>query len=1339
MEDIYESRLPFRMTGLLPSSSGSGSGDESPGSLWRTAFRLIWLPLSAVILLTLAVVFAAPATAQDAGSQPAMPLELVTTPGDGQVTLNWLNPVDATITKWQFQQKTGSGGYSSWANITGSDANTTSHTVTGLTNGTIYRFKIRAVNLVGAGSASDESGEATPTTKTITLSALKTRIDEGDSGKTDVSVAFTLGEEAPEDFALTAILDRSSSATDNRSGGNSCENPGSGVDICYVLPSSRGVSISVDEGKTSGAFVIGIIGDEREESDETVVLRVSAASSVDNRWSWVVGMITLTIVNDEQISAVPRKPNLNADTGDRDGEVKLTWEISEATEAELQLIDKWQMRWRRSDSSNWGAWLDIIGSRRATRKHTVGSLTPGVAYDFQVRAHSPAGPGKASKSSASAGGNPVTATNTPAPTNTPTATATNTPAPTNTPTATATNTPAPTNTPTATATNTPAPTNTATATATNTPAPTNTPTATATNTPVPTNTATATATNTPVPTNTPTATATNTPAPTNTPTATATNTPVPTNTPTATATNTPVPTNTATATNTPVPTNTPTATATNTPVPTNTATATNTPVPTNTPTATNTPKARATSTPIQPTSLPAATNAPILPTLLPTATSTPTPVVKRAWLSVDDTRIQEGDSGRTDVDITIKLSEAAGTFLFIEAELSDFGTTATGNTDKFRRNSCSSPDEGADICYPDGAFIAVPPGRTQVTWKLGILGDRDVEPDETVGIRIFSWLADGWRYEGIGLTIVDDDAAPTSTPTPVIKRAWLSVDDTRIKEGDSGRTDVDITIKLSEAPGSFLFIEAELSDFGTTATGNTDKFRRTSCSSPDEGADICYPDGPFIAVPPGRTQVTWKLGILGDRDVEPDETVGIRIFSWYADGWRYEGIGLTIVNDDAAPTSTPTPTNTPTPVVKRAWLSVDDTRIKEGDSGRTDVDITVKLSEASGTFLFIDAELSAFGTTATDNTDKFRRTSCSSPDEGADICYPDGAFIAVPPGRTQVTWKLGILGDRDVEPDETVGIRIFSWYADGWRYEGIGLTIVNDDAAPTSTPTPAHAQSAPVSYSAKDCRIKIIGPDAAGVIGPDPAAPPEEYILTLPMALSPGCKDMISIQGKIKPVSVSWDDVRWSQISRYWGSSGSRTDDSEINPEVSITQGIAITEVGWYDVRVRAFDSGEAGPESETTTIWVGPQLPPLVDGAFAPSSIRDCRIEIVSVRAGPVSDELVLELGLSIPPDCGDSASIEGKIKLAGQSWDDVSWSYLGRYWNSGDSGADQDEPMKLEAWTSWRRTYTWPDSAQDESIRIETTIDVPGWYDIRVRALRDSETGPSSETRTVLLDSPK
>ena len=98
----------------------------------------------------------------------AKPTGLTATAGNAKVDLSWTDPSDSSITKYQVRQKEGSNRWGSWTDIPSSSATTTSHAVTGLKNGTAYRFRIRAVNAAGEGPQSAVAGPATPAATTTT-------------------------------------------------------------------------------------------------------------------------------------------------------------------------------------------------------------------------------------------------------------------------------------------------------------------------------------------------------------------------------------------------------------------------------------------------------------------------------------------------------------------------------------------------------------------------------------------------------------------------------------------------------------------------------------------------------------------------------------------------------------------------------------------------------------------------------------------------------------------------------------------------------------------------------------------------------------------------------------------------------------------------------------------------------------------------------------------------------------------------------------------------------------------------------------------------------------------
>ena len=97
---------------------------------------------------------------------PAAPMNLAAKPGDTEVVLSWNDPMDATITMYQYRRSADGGtAWTDWEDITGSGADSTSATIVGLMNDTAYMFEVRAVGPGGNGAASSIS--ATPMAPTV--------------------------------------------------------------------------------------------------------------------------------------------------------------------------------------------------------------------------------------------------------------------------------------------------------------------------------------------------------------------------------------------------------------------------------------------------------------------------------------------------------------------------------------------------------------------------------------------------------------------------------------------------------------------------------------------------------------------------------------------------------------------------------------------------------------------------------------------------------------------------------------------------------------------------------------------------------------------------------------------------------------------------------------------------------------------------------------------------------------------------------------------------------------------------------------------------------------------
>jgi hypothetical protein len=93
---------------------------------------------------------------------PAAPLALTGVAGDRQVVLNWQPPATGTAGVIDYIIEVSTDGGSTWAVYADGVSTATTATVTGLTNGTTYRFRVSAVNATGAGAPSAMSAPLTP-------------------------------------------------------------------------------------------------------------------------------------------------------------------------------------------------------------------------------------------------------------------------------------------------------------------------------------------------------------------------------------------------------------------------------------------------------------------------------------------------------------------------------------------------------------------------------------------------------------------------------------------------------------------------------------------------------------------------------------------------------------------------------------------------------------------------------------------------------------------------------------------------------------------------------------------------------------------------------------------------------------------------------------------------------------------------------------------------------------------------------------------------------------------------------------------------------------------------
>ncbi len=273
-------------------------------------------------------------------SPPGKPAGLSAKRGDGKATLSWANPKDRGITKYQYQQKTGTLAWpTTWTDMSGSDLITTSdrvsYTVTGLTNTTAYRFRIRAV----AGESGPQSSDVGP----VPSRPKGLQAKRGDSGQVELS-----WWKNPADFGISGYQYQ------QRAG--KADWPTTWTDMSGSGATTRSHTVTMLTNGTEYSFRIRAM-DHSENSPP----------------SSEVGPVT-------PISL--KRPQGLAATGSS-GQATLSWinpGDSTITGYEYQ---------QRAGTGPWGAWTGIDDSAPMEMNafsYTVMGLTDGTIYAFRIRA-----------------------------------------------------------------------------------------------------------------------------------------------------------------------------------------------------------------------------------------------------------------------------------------------------------------------------------------------------------------------------------------------------------------------------------------------------------------------------------------------------------------------------------------------------------------------------------------------------------------------------------------------------------------------------------------------------------------------------------------------------------------------------------------------------------------------------------------------------------------------------------------------------------------------------------------------------------------------------------------
>ena len=296
--------------------NGVGDGDESPES-------------DAVTPL-----------AQTAPLAPGKPSA---TRGNRSVALSWSAGGDggSAITSWKYAQSAGGGGFGSWTSIPNSGASTTSYTVTGLTNGTSYKFKVRAVNANGDGEASPASDAATPATRPPAPGQ-----PTGTTG--DKSVALTWSSNGDGGSAITSW--KYSQSTSGASFGSWTSIPNSGA-------STTSYTVTGLTDGTSYRFKVRAVNDLGDGAESPASASVLAASA-------------------------PGKPGTPSVTVGL-GSLSVSWSAPTDNGTSITGYDIEHRSW---SGSAWGNWTGRKRLGASATSTVVDGLTNGTRYQVRVRA-----------------------------------------------------------------------------------------------------------------------------------------------------------------------------------------------------------------------------------------------------------------------------------------------------------------------------------------------------------------------------------------------------------------------------------------------------------------------------------------------------------------------------------------------------------------------------------------------------------------------------------------------------------------------------------------------------------------------------------------------------------------------------------------------------------------------------------------------------------------------------------------------------------------------------------------------------------------------------------------
>ncbi len=307
---------------------------------------------------------------------PAAPTGLTLSPGDTVLTASWTAPANSgsAITGYHVHYTASTtvandsptleeagltvDAADGWVAVSRSGT-TASQTISGLTNSTAYRVRVRAVNANGAGAWSDEMSGTPVGPPSYSFDAAAYTFVEG-QGSTDTRISMTRTGAIQK--LTQVIFSVVPGATATRAAPS--EPCATGDD--YQVVALFG---DVTPGNSSTTtHVVNVCDDSVAEDTESFTLRIEPGTG------YVVGSQSETVVTivDNEVPGAPG--NLQVAPGNT--RLDLAWTKGAGT------VTTYELQYRPSSASNWTT-ISVDGDKSS---YGITSLTNDTAYDVQVRA-----------------------------------------------------------------------------------------------------------------------------------------------------------------------------------------------------------------------------------------------------------------------------------------------------------------------------------------------------------------------------------------------------------------------------------------------------------------------------------------------------------------------------------------------------------------------------------------------------------------------------------------------------------------------------------------------------------------------------------------------------------------------------------------------------------------------------------------------------------------------------------------------------------------------------------------------------------------------------------------